>query len=56
MSFKIDTGADVFPERMFRDIFKEKQPALGDVTRPLLGPGQVALEVVGVARLLLKLG
>ncbi len=58
VSFKIDTGADVtvIPAEMFREIFKVKLPALRDATRPLLGPGKIPLDVVGVARLLLKRG
>lgn len=56
--FKIDTGADVtvIPVEVFEEIFNKDLPTLKDATRPLLGPGQVPLDVVGVTSLLLKRG
>lgn len=55
VSFKIQGSMSLsFQKKIIKRHFKEKLPALGHVTWPLLGPGQVALDVVGVARLLFK--
>lgn len=56
--YKIDTGADVtgIPVDVFEEIFKKDLPALREATRPLFGPGQTPLDVVGVTYLLLKRG
>ncbi|KAL7846244.1 hypothetical protein AOLI_G00244360 [Acnodon oligacanthus] len=59
ISFKIDTGADVtvLPQILVKEIFSGTDlPVLTDAMRPLLGPGQIPLDVVGVTSLLLKRG
>ncbi|XP_051905587.1 uncharacterized protein K02A2.6-like [Hippocampus zosterae] len=56
--FKIDTGADVtvLPHTVFRGTYKNNLPKPRKATKRLLGPGRSPLEVVGVARLLLRKG
>lgn len=56
--FKIDTGADVtvLPHAVFLEIYENNPPILRKSTKPLLGPGRSPLDVVGVARLLLRRG
>ncbi|XP_014877529.1 uncharacterized protein LOC106939594 [Poecilia latipinna] len=59
VSFKIDTGADVtvLPYAMFKDIYRNTSPPiLKKATRQLLGPGRHALNIVGVAEMLMKKG
>lgn len=58
VKFKIDTGADVtvLPHTVFQSIYSDNPPTLKKATKPLLGPGRSPLEVVGVARLLLRRG
>lgn len=56
VTFKIDTGADVtvLPHVVLKKIYKDNLPMLRKATKPLLGPGRNSLDVVGVARLLLR--
>ncbi|KAL6455308.1 hypothetical protein MHYP_G00362590 [Metynnis hypsauchen] len=58
VTFKIDTGADVtvLPQSDFQKIFRKNPPLVNKATKPLLGPGRSPLDVVGVARLLLRRG
>lgn len=59
ITFKLDTGADVsvVPQTVFNNIFSTaQQPHLLKAEKPLLGPGQVPLHVLGFSRLQLRRG
>ena len=58
VTFKIDTGADVtvLPYTVFLNTYRDNPPMLRKATKPLLGPGRSPLDVVGVARLILRRG
>lgn len=58
VTFKMDTGDDitVLPHAVFKKIYKDNPPMLRKATKPLLKLERSPLDVVGVARLLLRRG
>lgn len=58
VTFKIDTGANVtvLPHAGFQKIYRENPPVLHKAPKHLLGPGRRPHDVVGVSKLLLRIG